>query len=151
MRVVLLLGLIAACESKTSSTPSPSPPVATESRVWDRFFADIRAKHWREAHDEMVGLYRDHDSVEDLQRAIEANPLAVTHTSLETAFYGSCSGMDQGLCAGGGLNTPIGKVTFEVRYVIEGNADRIVTMTIAGAPLVGVGIPKVPQAQSSEK
>jgi len=28
---------------------------------------------------------------------------------------------------------------------------KVTTMTIAGAPLVGVGIPKVPQAQSSEK
>jgi hypothetical protein len=149
MCVVLLLGLIAACDSNPSSTPSP-PPVVAESRVWDRFFADIRTKHWREAHDEMVGLYRDHDSVEDLQRAVEANPLAVTHTSLEIASYGSCGGMDQGLCAGGGLN-PIGKVMFELRHVHEGNADRIVTVTIAGAPLVGVGIPKVATAQSSEK
>jgi hypothetical protein len=148
MRAVLLLGLIAACDSNTS--PSPSP-IATEDRVWDRFFADIRTKHWREAHDEMVALYRDHDSVEDLQRAIEANPLAVTHTSLEIASYGSCEGMDQGLCAGGGLNTPIGKVMFELRYVHEGNAERIVTVTIAGAPMVGVGIPKVPQTQSSVK
>jgi hypothetical protein len=148
MRVVLLLGLIAACES--SATQSQNA-IATGDRVWDRFFADVRAKHWREAHDEMVGLYREHNSVEDLQRAIEANPLAVTHTSLDIASYGSCDGMDQGLCAGGGLNTPIGKVMFELRYVHEGNDDRIVTVTIANAPLVGVGIPKVPQAQGSEK
>jgi hypothetical protein len=142
MRVVLLLGLIAACDSNTSSTPSS--PVATKDRVWDRFFADIRDKHWREAHAEMVGLYRDHDSVEDLQRAVEANPLATSQTSEEVSFYGACGGMDQGLCAGGGLSTPIGKVTFEIRYVMEGNAERIVTVTIAGAPLVGVGIPKLP-------
>ena len=146
-RVALLLGLIAACDS---SVPSTSP-IATENRVWDRFFADIRGKHWREAHDEMVALYRDHDSIEDLQRAIEANPLAVTHTGMEIAFYGRCDGMDRGMCAGGGLVTPIGKVTFELRYVHEGDDDRIITVTIAGAPLVGVGIPKVPQAQSSEK
>ena len=144
MRVVLLLGLIAACDSKTPSTPTPSSPVATEARVWDRFFADIRDKHWSEAHAEMVGLYRDHATVEDLQRAVEANPLATSHTSEEVSFYGACGGMDQGLCAGGGLTTPIGKVTFEIRYVMESNAERIVTVTIAGAPMVGVGIPKVP-------
>jgi len=150
MRAVLLLGLIAACDSNTSSTPTPSP-IATEGRVWDRFFADIRTKRWREAHDEMVGLYRDHDSVEDLQRAVEANPLATSQTSEEVSFYGACEGMDRGLCAGGSLSTPIGKVTYELRYVMEGNAERIVTVTIAGAPMVGVGIPKVPQAQSSVK
>jgi hypothetical protein len=58
--------------------------------------------------------------------------------------------MNIGSCAKGGLDTPIGRVLFEVYYVYEGDQERLITIAIAGVPVVGIGVALPPPPAPGE-
>ncbi|MBA2607406.1 MAG: hypothetical protein H0U92_00525 [Actinobacteria bacterium] len=131
-----------------SKAVSPPPPGARDSEAYEKIFSDVRARHWASGHAKMASPYRAAYTIDDFRRAVEANSLLLQHTAAAVAITGACDGLDIGRCASGGLTTPSGKVKFDVAYVIEEGASRVMTLSVAGVPVLGVGIAKLPDGGS---
>ncbi len=126
-------------EGASASAKLPAS-VSGPSQPWLDFFAAVRAKDYATAHAQMVARYRSKVSVGALRAAIEKNPLVVEQNDATTFSYGGGRGDGGSLHAEGAILTSLGAVRFETFYVHEDGANRLVSILVAGVPLVGVGV-----------
>jgi hypothetical protein len=100
------------------------------------FLEAVRGRNWRRAHDSMHASYRASRSVAQLRDDLSRHPLLLGHTG---AFvFESAEARAHGLLHVGGE-----RINFECHHMQEGGGDRILSLTVAGVPLIGLGLAPV--------
>lgn len=144
-RSVLTMFLLAAGAACSSGCAEPSEVRAQarpqERQAWLDFLADIRAKGFESAYARMAPVYREAIPFAQFRAAIEANPLLARHSEASTYRYSTDH-------AEGQLVTPFGSARFEVHLAKGQGEAAIVSVLVAGVPVVGVGVPAPAPAAS---
>jgi hypothetical protein len=143
LALIALVALGACSERRVSSqaTDDKLPAsVSVPTQPWMVLFAAIRARDYEAAYGQMVPTYRGAISLQAFTAALQQNPLLAEHTDATTYSYGGGRGDGGSLVAEGAIATSLGAVRFAVFYVEAGGKQQILTLVVAGVPVVGLGV-----------